>query len=101
MVDNPKHNPTGDFTIDEQGLAQHKISEKPNSNTFSGIALYHKSLFLKLNSGVKALAPVFRSLIDAQQLQADYYAGTWTDVGTPERLALLCKKAEPQLKPDI
>ena len=91
MIDNPSHNQGGDFSIDEHGLAQQKSPDNAQSLTFSGIAIYHKSLFLNMKSGKKALAPVFHSLIKAQQLEADYYAGRWTDVGTPERLAELNK----------
>ena len=89
MVDNPKHHPDGDFTINKHGLAQHNASDTHKNATFSGIALYRKSLFLNLKPGKKALAPVFHSLIDEKQLEADYYPGKWTDVGTPERLAQL------------
>ena len=96
MIDNPSHNKTGDFTINKQGLAQKKSHETSNNLTFSGIAIYHKSLFLRLKSGKRALAPVFHSMIDAEELEADYYAGSWTDVGTPERLTQLNKTKEQQ-----
>ncbi len=94
MVDNPSHNQDGDFAIDPHGLAQFKAAGSAEATTFSGISLYHKSLFLNMNLEKKALAPVFHSLIETQQLEADYYNGEWTDVGTPERLEQLNKKYE-------
>ena len=63
--------------------------------TFSTIALYRKSLFslpycdipAGNPEGVKAaLAPLLRKAIAAQQVSGELYTGTWTDVGTPERL---------------
>jgi len=91
MVDNPSHNQAGDFAINQYGLAQKIAQGKSNNLTFSGIATYRKSLFLKIKPGKKALAPIFNTLIDEQRLEADYYAGAWTDVGTPERLVELNK----------
>ena len=35
------------------------------------------------------LAPLLRAAMDAGQVSAELYAGAWTDVGTPERLAEL------------
>jgi MurNAc alpha-1-phosphate uridylyltransferase len=36
-----------------------------------------------------ALAPLLRAAMDRGQVSGEVYAGDWTDVGTPERLAQL------------
>jgi MurNAc alpha-1-phosphate uridylyltransferase len=36
-----------------------------------------------------ALAPLLRAAMDRGQVSGEVYAGEWTDVGTPERLAQL------------
>lgn len=88
LVDNPEHNPLGDF-----GFEQNQLHEKsPTKLTFSGIALYKKSLFSELGNGKHPLGPVLRSLIHNQNLEGIKYIGDWTDVGTPERLSELNKQ---------
>ena len=95
LVPNPEHNPKGDFGLQADGGVVDGSSEK---YTFSTIALYRKSLFSLPYcdipggnpEGVKAaLAPLLRKAIAAQQVSGELYTGTWTDVGTPERLAQL------------
>lgn len=92
LVPNPEHNTKGDFGLAD-GLV---VNETPEKYTFSTFALYRKSLFSMPYcdiqtgnpSGVKAaLAPLLRKAIAAQQVSGELYTGTWTDVGTPERLA--------------
>ena len=96
LVPNPDHNPKGDFGISAAGLALNDAGAAGLSYTFSTIALYRKSLFslpfcdipAGNPGGVKAaLAPLLRKAIAQQQVSAELYTGTWTDVGTPERLA--------------
>jgi MurNAc alpha-1-phosphate uridylyltransferase len=93
LVPNPEHNAKGDFGLQAGGLVVNDAAEK---YTFSTIALYRKSLFslpycdipAGNPEGVKAaLAPQLRKAIAAQQVSGELYTGTWTDVGTPERLA--------------
>ena len=93
LVPNPEHNTKGDFGLQADGLVVNDATEK---YTFSTIALYRKSLFTLPYcdipagnpEGVKAaLAPLLRKAIAAQQVSGELYTGTWTDVGTPERLA--------------
>ena len=83
MVNNPPHNSGGDFSLSETGLLSDK---KENSATFSGIALYKKSIFNDLAQGKYALAPIFQSLIKQQRIEGIKYNGQWKDIGTPERL---------------
>jgi N-acetyl-alpha-D-muramate 1-phosphate uridylyltransferase len=93
LVPNPEHNTKGDFGLQADGLV---VNDAPEKYTFSTIALYRKSLFsmpycdipVGNPDGIKAaLAPLLRKAIAAGIVSGELYTGTWTDVGTPERLA--------------
>jgi MurNAc alpha-1-phosphate uridylyltransferase len=95
LVPNPEHNLKGDFAINEHGLAQQEGQLK---YTFSTIALYKPALFQAPYCEIPwgnplgqaaALAPFLRKAMDLGLVSAEIYQGQWTDVGTPERLALL------------
>lgn len=84
MVDNPAHNPNGDFHLDTKGFLQNDGTPKL---TFAGIGLYDPSLFRDITPGsVAKLAPILRHAMQQQQVLGAHYTGQWTDVGTPERL---------------
>ncbi|MCW8963679.1 MAG: nucleotidyltransferase family protein [Gammaproteobacteria bacterium] len=85
LVDNPPQHPQGDFAIDD-GLAR---SEGNSRLTFSGIGCYQKSLFDGLEADSFPLAPVLKRYMLQDKITAEYYTGTWNDVGTPERLTEL------------
>lgn len=86
LVDNPAHNPDGDFSL-EQGLVGSEGSEKL---TFSGIGVYRPQLFDSVVRGSKAkLAPLLRAIMPQGQVGGQHFAGRWLDIGTPERLAEL------------
>ena len=95
LVPNPAHNPKGDFGLAEDGLALNLAADSPQARwTFSTIALYRQAFFKDLPfgnpRGLKvALAPLLRAAMDNGQVSAELYAGAWTDVGTPARLAEL------------
>lgn len=106
LVPNPEHNQKGDFGISAAGLALNDAGAAGLSYTFSTIALYRKSLFslpfcdisAGNPGGVKAaLAPLLRKAIAQQQVSAELYTGTWTDVGTPERLAQINSTSKSSL----
>ena len=91
LVPNPPHNPKGDFGLRPDGVALNQADQR---FTYSTIGLYRKALFASLPAGnpkgVKApLAPLLRAAMDNGQVTAEIYTGSWTDVGTPERLAEL------------
>lgn len=79
LIDNPPHNPKGDFTL--QG--------SDAKYTFSGIGYYRKRMFEHLSYGKRPLAPLLFEAIEAQRLSSEHYGGEWHDIGTPERLERL------------
>lgn len=83
MVDNPGHNPDGDFALENGRLEL----DGPQRFTFSGIGIYRPALFNHLTPERRALRPVFESAIGRGQLTASLHRGYWSDIGTPERLA--------------
>ncbi|CAN5876080.1 nucleotidyltransferase family protein [soil metagenome] len=98
VVPNPAHNLKGDFGIASDGRALSRASAPETAYTFSTIALYRATLFsppycdipFGNPAGIKApLAPILRAAMDNDQVSAELYTGPWTDVGTPQRLALL------------
>jgi MurNAc alpha-1-phosphate uridylyltransferase len=78
LVDNPAHNPAGDFTLDKGMIG----NENDNRFTFAGIAGYQKSFFKPVSPGKRALAPLLRSAADEDRVSGELYDGHWTDVGT-------------------
>jgi MurNAc alpha-1-phosphate uridylyltransferase len=105
LVPNPEHNLGGDFGLSAEGLALNlpkltapATGAEPPRYTFSTIALYKRAFFEAAwcpipagnPEGVKApLAAMLRAAMDNGAVSASLYTGTWTDVGTPERLAQL------------
>ena len=84
LVENPEHNPTGDFVLTDTGRVIDSKAE--HALTFSGISLIKPSLFKDSKTGAFPLAPLFRQAMAQQQIQGELYQGHWVDVGTPERL---------------
>jgi len=86
LIDNPAHNPRGDFALDGT-LARDAGDARL---TFSGMGAYNARLFESLDVGEKhALAPLLRNQMARGRVTAEHYRGRWTDVGTPARLAEL------------
>jgi MurNAc alpha-1-phosphate uridylyltransferase len=86
LVDNPEHNGDGDFAMAEDNV----VERGAVMHTFSGIGVYRPELFATVVRGSKAkLAPLLRSAMRSGRVGGEYFAGRWTDVGTPERLAEL------------
>jgi len=90
MVDNPSHHPSGDFTL--QGERLHDTLEAADALrlTFSGLGVYHPSLFAEVTPGTPApLAPLLRRAMSCGAVLGCRYRGNWMDVGTPLRLKQL------------
>ena len=90
LVDNPPHHARGDFGI-RDGLAAADVEPRL---TWSSIGLFRAAfvdtLMTDLPPGTKApLRPYLEAAIARRALEAERYAGPWTDVGTPQRLEAL------------
>ena len=95
VVDNPKHNPTGDFVLTNSRL----YKEGDTNCTFSGIAYYNPKLFKELSYGKRALRYVLRDAMDNGKVSGVFHTGDWRDIGTPERLEILDKELRKQQLP--
>ena len=85
LVNNPEHNPAGDFAL-ENGLIK---NSGETMLTYSGIGLYTPVFFAETQPGKKALAPILRKKSDSNKISGEVYNGQWVDIGTIERLAQL------------
>ena len=95
LVENPEHNPEGDF-----GLANDLVSYQPQAKyTFSGISLIRPQLIMdyvhkQAKQQCFPLRDVLRPAIEAQAVSGTVYRGQWCDVGTVERYKRLNKLLE-------
>jgi len=86
LVDNPPQHPHGDFVL----RGDRVVEGDGDKLTFSGIGVYHRSLFAELAPQIKApLVPLLRATIAANQASGEHFRGRWVDVGTPDRLQQL------------
>ena len=93
MVPNPPQHPHGDFYLDQKTVRDDGYVGATGAKlTFSGIGIYHHTLFKGLISGQSAkLAPILRKAMADNRVSGEKYLGSWHDVGSPERLAELNK----------
>lgn len=84
LINNPAHNLKGDFSL---------IENKPSMNlnaktyTYSGIALYHRSLFENYCPGkFGSVVEIWQKPLKEGLISASVHQGDWADIGTPERL---------------
>lgn len=82
LVDNPNHNPAGDFGLQDNKI----INDADTMYTYSGIGLYTADLFRGLSIGKTPLAPILRSKCELDLISGELYKGYWSDVGTEQRL---------------
>lgn len=88
MIANPAHNPLGDFSL-TSGLIR---AEGENKYTYSGIGIYHPTLFTGLAVQRLALKPILLKAIAQSQISGELHQGAWSDIGTIERLDDLAAK---------
>ncbi len=87
LVNNPEHNPEGDFGLLDDGALTMNSSRLL---TFSGIAIYDPKFFSELLEGSKIkLSPILEIAINKNYIQGELFDGLWSDVGTPERLNMI------------
>jgi MurNAc alpha-1-phosphate uridylyltransferase len=83
MVDNPPQHIAGDFVLQDGKL----VAGAGDKLTFSGVGVYHPSLFSAIPVGEPAkLAPLLSSAIGRDLVTGAHHHGLWHDIGTPERL---------------
>lgn len=86
LVQNPAHNPKGDFVLQTDGVVL--STGAGEALTFSGMGVYHPALFHDTPPKQAAkLAPLLRAAMEAGKVQGVKHEGLWLDVGTVERLA--------------
>jgi len=83
LVNNPSHNPKGDFALNNDRVT----SDGSNKLTFSGVGLYQPSLFVAQPEERFPLAPLLREAMSLNKVSGFHHRGVWMDIGTPERLA--------------
>jgi len=85
LVPNPAHHPGGDY-----GLAgDARATDAAPTLTYSGVSVLDPRLFADCAPGVFPLKPLLDGALALGRLTAQRHDGTWCDVGTPERLAVL------------
>ncbi|UJJ30349.1 N-acetylmuramate alpha-1-phosphate uridylyltransferase MurU [Halopseudomonas maritima] len=84
LIDNPAHNPNGDFLLQGEQVGNPKAGEQ--GLTYSGIAVLHPGLLADQSHGAFALAPLLRQAADLGRVSGEHFRGQWIDVGTPQRL---------------
>lgn len=85
LVENPPHNPDGDFALCD-GLVSELGGPR---HTYSGVGVYHPALFRDCRPGAFPLAPLLRSAMGRALVSGERHGGHWVDVGTPDRLQAL------------
>lgn len=85
LVDNPPHNPGGDFRLAAERVAT--AEGEGEALTYSGISVLHPALFEGCQAGAFKLAPLLRRAMIAERVSGERFGGSWVDVGTHERLA--------------
>ena len=86
LVPNPPHHAAGDFSL-EGGVVGNAAAPR---YTYAGIAVVSPRLVAGIGIGTKAqLAPLWRAAAGRGEVTGELYRGTWSDVGTPDRLAQL------------
>jgi N-acetyl-alpha-D-muramate 1-phosphate uridylyltransferase len=100
LVPNPEHNRQGDFAFDAGRMIEpvpgasadtsvaSRIAALPRG-TFSGLGVYHPSLFNGCADGIFKLAPLLRTAAVNGRVGVEVFEGDWLDIGTPERLEAL------------
>jgi len=94
LVENPTHNPDGDFCLDgvkviprPSGLPKTRSQVKSfKPHTYTGIGLYKRKFFAGLKNGRFALGPILKEKIAQGYVKGELFTGAWFDAGTKERL---------------
>lgn len=85
LVPNPSQHPEGDFALKNHQVLEHGDEKY----TFSGMGIYHPSLFDNTPEGAFALAPLLKQQMALGRVSGALFHGLWCDVGTVARLTAL------------
>lgn len=72
----------GDFGLKPDGL----LSNSPHEYTFAGIAAYHPKVFTNCPQGRYSVTPLIREYVKQKKATGQLHHGTWSDIGSIERL---------------
>ena len=87
LTESPEHNIEGDFSLTPNNMVS---NEKNKAHTFTGIAIYSKKFFYKVELGKRLkLAPYLIDAITNHRVSGQMLDAIWMDIGTPERLRCL------------
>lgn len=85
LVENPDHNPAGDFSLAGDQLMFKQNNQK--TYTYSGIGVFHPKLFNGMKTGEAfSVVPLIKKAIAENRATAQFHGGKWSDVGTINRL---------------
>jgi len=91
LVQNPPWHAPGDFTLDGGSVGNGAAPRY----TYAGISVLSPRLGASILAGQKAkLAPLWRAAAERGEVTGELFAGQWSDVGTPQRLAELKARVE-------
>lgn len=93
LVDNPPHNPKGDFAL----LGNRVQPEGSPLYNFAGIGVYHPHLFENCPEGAFRLPMLFNKAFKENAITGEYYKGLWHNIGTPEQLKILDESLRSKL----
>lgn len=90
LVDNPDHNPFGDFVLGQNAQLSWASKQHQSSTalTYAGVGLVSPDLVMQYPQARQKfpLREAFSWAIEKHALEGVYYSGQWCDVGTPQRL---------------
>jgi len=93
LVDNPSQHPQGDFSLREGRVSSVRIDDEL-ALTFSGMGIYHPSMFDNMPDTGFPLAPLLRQQMALGRVSGCHFKGYWCDVGTLARLDALERRLE-------
>lgn len=86
LIANPAHHPEGDFYIAKNQLLS---LHGKTALTYSGIGLYHPTLFQHNALKKIKLVSLLCQAITKKHISAEQFNGFWMDIGTPKQLKTL------------
>ena len=82
LIKKPSYYLQGDFGLSVDGFLKNDFRDF----TFSGIACYQPALFEGLQPTRFSVIPLIRQQINSRRIAGELFDGTWSDIGTIERL---------------